>query len=141
MTREQQDRLTQRLEDAWREQPDILLLRQQLLILGGTELVAPPEFDSDLSSLISAGYLMSGAVVEEVLQSRACHQNVAELWRQGKLSGIGTGYAFSGELWRQHSWGIRTDCIVETTVTRSKYFGLLLTGEKADHFAALNPPE
>jgi hypothetical protein len=141
MTGEQLERLTQRLEYASPEQPDMLLLRQKLLSLGGTELVVPPEFDSDLSFVINAGYLMPGAVVEEVLQSRACHQNVAELWRQGKLTGIGTGYALSGELWRQHSWGLRTDCIVETTVTRIKYFGFLLTSEKADHFAALNPPE
>jgi len=141
MTAEQQERLTQRLEDASREQPEIILLRQKLLSIGGTELVAPPQFDSDLPSLINDGYLMPGAVVEEVLQSRACHQNVAELWRQAKLSGIGTGYALSGELWRQHSWGVRTNCIVETTVARSKYFGFLLTGDKADHFAALNPPD
>ena len=141
MTAEQQERLTQRLEDASREQPEILLLRQKLLSIGGIELVAPPEFDSDFPSLINDGHLMPGSVVEEFLQSRACHQNVAELWRQGKLSGIGTGYALSGELWRQHSWGVRTDCLIETTVTRSKYFGFLLTGERADHFAALNPPE
>jgi hypothetical protein len=42
--------------------------------------------------VISDGHLMAGTVVQEVMQRSACHQNVAELWRQGDLSGIGTGY-------------------------------------------------
>ena len=141
MTDEQRGLLARRLQTASQQQPEILILRQILLEFGGAELVAPPEFDSDLPSLLADGYLMPGTVTEVSMGKSACHQNVAVLWRQGALSGIGTGYALSGDLWRQHSWGVKNDFIVETTAARLKYFGLLLTGERADHFARLNPPD
>ena len=52
---------------------------------------------------------------------------------------IATGYALSDDgLWRQHTWGILRDGILETTEARIEYFGLLLQGERADEFAASN---
>jgi hypothetical protein len=141
VTDEQRGLLARRLHIASQQQPEILILRQLLLEFGGAELVAPPELDADLASLLADGHLMLGTVTEVSMHKSACHQNVAVLWRQGGLSGIGTGYALSGDLWRQHSWGVKNDCIIETTATRLKYFGLLLTGESADHFARLNPPD
>ena len=141
MTDEQRELLVRRLQLASQQQPEILILRQILLEFGGAELVAPPQLDSDLPSLLADGHLMPGAVTEVSMHKSACHQNVAALWRQGGLKGIGTGYALSGDLWRQHSWGVTDDGIVETTARQFKYFGLLLIGESADHFARLNPPD
>ena len=55
------------------------------------------------------------------------------------LIGIGTGYALSVDgLWRQHSWGVARDLIIESTEARVKYFGRLLRGADADMFAAAN---
>jgi hypothetical protein len=55
------------------------------------------------------------------------------------MVGIGTGYALSADgLWRQHSWGVRRQGILETTAPREKYFGILLQGSSADSFAEAN---
>jgi hypothetical protein len=52
---------------------------------------------------------------------------------------IATGYALSDDgLWRQHSWDVLRDGILETTKARQKYFGILRQGKAADHFAKAN---
>jgi hypothetical protein len=114
-----------------------------LLTIEGVELVAPPTADPDIPALVKTGSLMSGPVRLKVMTRSACHLNVARLWRRARrtLTGIGTGYVLSLDgLWRQHSWGMRGESIIETTVERLKYFGLLLQGTDADEFAALNAP-
>jgi len=76
------------------------------------------------------------------MKSSSCHQNVAFLWTKRKFGivGIATGYALTDDgLWRQHSWGILRDGVLETTEARLKYFGIVLQGERADFFAANNP--
>ena len=55
--------------------------------------------------------------------------------KRDSLDGIATGYCLSDDLWRQHTWGIRQDAIVETLGKRDIYFGILLTGIDADVFA------
>jgi hypothetical protein len=39
-------------------------------------------------------------------------------------------------LWRNHSWGLTEQGIIETTVSRIGYFGVRLEGEGADLFTA-----
>jgi hypothetical protein len=93
--------------------------------------------------LLESGFLTGGPIVLKAMKSSSCHQNVASLWRGRKFGivGIATGYALSEDgLWRQHSWGVLRDGVLETTETRAKYFGIVLQGEKADHFAVCNPP-
>jgi hypothetical protein len=77
---------------------------------------------------------------EYAVEEGRCHENVSELWleQKSRLVGIGVGYALSGELWRQHSWGVRDSDIVETTNSRTRYFGRVLTGVDADRFAEEN---
>jgi hypothetical protein len=75
------------------------------------------------------------------MERSACHENVAQLWvtKSSGLTAIGTGYALSEDgLWRQHSWGVRRDGIVETTKVRVKYFGISVQGRDAEAFAAAN---
>ena len=38
-------------------------------------------------------------------------------------------------LWREHSFGVLREGVLETIVRKEKYFGLLLLGEAADGFA------
>ena len=141
MTKEQRDLLSRRLRAAIKYQPEIKLLRALLLELGGVELVAPSGFDPDVPFLIDSGFAMVGPAKCNVMERSACHKNTARLWlakRRG-LIGIGTGYALSKDgLWRQHSWGVRRNGILETTVARVKYFGRALKGREADLFAAFN---
>ena len=139
MTKGQRDLLGRRLRAAIISQPEIKLLRALLLELGGVELVAA--FDPDAPLLILSGFAMSGSVENKVMERSACHKNISVLWiaKQSRLVGIGTGYALSNDgLWRQHSWGIRRNGILETTEGRVKYFGRARKGREADSFAALN---
>lgn len=84
---------------------------------------------------------MSGPVKLKIMRDCACHENVSWLWTAQKreIVAIGTGYALSGDgLWRQHSWGIRRQDLLETTTRREKYYGILLQGALADSFAESN---
>jgi hypothetical protein len=131
-----------RLRKALKEQPDLKKLKVLLLRLGGEFLVAPPFFDQDVPTLLEAGFLMSGPITLKIMKSSMCHQNVASVWkgRRFGIVGVATGYALSDDgLWRQHSWGVLRNGVLETTEARLKYFGILLQSTRADHFAECNP--
>jgi hypothetical protein len=130
-----------RLEAAALQQPEVRVLRELLLKLGGIELVVPPKPDPDLPDLLVSGQVTGGSVVLKELEEGRCHENVAEMWVDKKydLTAVATGYALSEDgLWRQHSWGIRNGEIVETTALRLKYFGKSMHGSDADEFARAN---
>jgi hypothetical protein len=113
-----------------------------LLRLGGEFLVAAPDPDTDIPALLESGFVMGGPIKLKVMKSSMCHQNISAVWKSHKFGivGVGTGYALSSDgLWRQHSWGVLREGILETTEIRDKYFGVLLQGEKADCFAERNP--
>jgi hypothetical protein len=60
------------------------------------------------------------------------------LWlkKEEELVAVATGYALSDDgLWRQHSWGMRRDAIIETTEARVLYFGFLMQEADANSFA------
>jgi hypothetical protein len=141
MTEKQEGLLNRRFQEAISEQPEIESLRALLLRLGGIQLVAPPRLDPTVPLLIIAGFVMAGSVQRVTMEESRCHQNAARVWSE-KYQGIvaiGTGYALSEDgLWRQHSWGVLREGILETTVPRAKYFGLLLQGGDADCFAESN---
>jgi hypothetical protein len=142
MTPDQKKLLQRRLREAVSSQPDLNRLKRLLLRLGGDFLVAPPKPDPDIPMLLKSGFMTNGPVKLKTMNSRACHQNVAAVWKARKFGivAIATGYALSEDgLWRQHSWGILRDGILETTKLRLKYFGILLQGARADHFAECNP--
>src|ERR1700757_372604 len=129
MDPEQKAFLNRRLRDAVGQQPELKRLKALLLRLGGDFLVAPPKPDKDISMLLEHGFVTSGPVTLKVMKSSSCHQNVASIWtkKQSGIVGIATGYALSDDgLWRQHSWGILRDGVLETTETRLKYFGVVL---------------
>ena len=136
--------LQRRLRQASLEQPDVKRLKLLLLRLGGTFIVAPPKPDADIPALLDSGFVMSGTAKLKRGKASMCHQNVAASWKARRLGiiGIATGYALSEDgLWRQHSWGLLRDGILETTELRVKYFGILLQGDRADYFASCNAPK
>lgn len=57
---------------------------------------------------------------------KRCHDNAFILKQLGIIDKIGYGYALSenGCRWREHSWGIKGDTIIETTVGRQVYLQL-----------------
>jgi hypothetical protein len=142
MTPERETFLDRRFRDAVGKQPELKHLKTMLLRMGGECVVAPPKPDQDVPMLLERGFLTSGPITLKVMKSSSCHQNVASVWTKRKFGivGIATGYALTDDgLWRQHSWGILRDGVLETTKTRLKYFGIVLQGERADFFAASNP--
>jgi hypothetical protein len=141
MNPEQKKFLQKRLRSAVASQPELKSLKSLLLKLGGEMLVAPAGPDADVPALLRQGFCMSGTVRLKVMERNGCHKNVASVWRHQKFGvvGVATGYALQTDgLWRQHSWGVLRDGILETTVDNSKYFGILMQGESADRFVALN---
>ena len=142
MTPEQKAFLNKRFREAVKDQPELKRLKSILLRIGGIFLVPPPKLDGDVPALFESGFVTSGPITLKNMKSSSCHQNVAALWihRKAGIVAIATGYALSEDgLWRQHSWGILRDGILETTEPRTRYFGLVLQGERADHFAKCNP--
>jgi hypothetical protein len=140
----QEELLSRRLREAIAVQPEVGLLRDLLLRTGGEFLVAPPKPDMDIPVLLEHGFVTSGAIKLNVMASGSCHRNIASVWknREFEIVGIATGYALSEDgLWRQHSWGILRDGLLETTKPRVKYFGIVLQGERADIFAKSNTPD
>jgi hypothetical protein len=135
--------LNDRVLEVSRRQPEILTLRAKLLGIGGAEIVALPlslGIDPFVPLLEKFGQVMEGrGVTYRRMEPSECHLNVARLWNERKrgsrLIGVGTGYALSDDgLWRGHSWGLNKRGIIETTVSRVKYFGLPLVGKGADWF-------
>jgi hypothetical protein len=141
MTTEGKRPLNHRFREASAQQPGLKLLKPLLLKLGGAYVVAPQKPDPDLALLIESGFVISGPVLVKSMDHHACHRNVAKMWKERKhgIVAIGSGYALSSDdLWWEHSWGIRRDGILETTMKRLKYFGLVLQGAKANSFAEMN---
>jgi hypothetical protein len=134
-----QEFLTNRLREAIAKQPELEQLNTLLLGLGGEFLVATQTPDDFVATLLECGFLIEGPITTYMMAPGSCHRNVATLWKQRQqgIVAIATGYALSDDgLWRQHSWGILRDGLLETTEERSKYFGIVLQGLEADLFAA-----
>jgi hypothetical protein len=115
----------------------------RMVLAHGGELVVPPMHpEPDLDDLLAAGAL-HGPRVESLDLGGDCHENVAKLWIEGGVDAVGTGYALTEGLWRQHSWGVRPDgVILETKWTAERYFGLRLApGEPTVKFAVTNYPD
>jgi hypothetical protein len=143
MDAERKEFLNNRLLEAISKQLELDDLKSLLFGFGGEFLVAPWRPDNDIPALLQRGFLTFGPVRMHVMNRSSCHQNVAAVWqkREHGIVAIATGYALSEDgLWRQHSWGILRDAILETTEKRCKYFGIVLQGKSADNFAAANPP-
>jgi hypothetical protein len=141
MTKEQKRFLDRRFREAAELQPDLEILMKRLLRVGGLHLVAPTTLDAGLPLLIESGFVMAGPIMQRAMTKSRCHRNVAEMWaaKRHELIGIGTGYSLSDDgLWREHSWGLRRAGLLETTVVRVKYFGVMLQHGAADSFALAN---
>lgn len=116
--------------DAWSRLAGVILQH------GGDAVVPPWDPDPDIDRFLQGMTVWSGsgAVLWE-MRANACHANARELYSEGAVDMIGTGYALSEDgLWRCHSWGFLTSeepvpVVVETTVPRVSYVGVMVGGE------------
>jgi hypothetical protein len=124
--------LANRLKEFVKRQPEILELKKLLLALGGHEVIAPVAPDSTIPFMIANGIVFPSRVVLRKMQTSHCHVNAAQLWseKQHGIIAVGSGFALSENgLWRPHPWGLDDrGYVIETTVKRTKYFGIMRTG-------------
>ena len=101
-------------------------LEQALLALGGKRVVNRGH-DAHAARLLARGQLFDQPVKLRRGEPNACHSNAAELWARNPARRVlVTGYALNRGCWRQHSWVIQQDTLLETTCQRDRYFGLSL---------------
>lgn len=128
-----------RVRDFSRIQPEFRELRRILLSIGGEETAPPLAHDPTVNFLIDCGIVFGGPVVFRPGRAVQPVTHLARAWRQRShgIAGIGLGYALEQTgLWREHTFGILREGILETDSKKQKYFGLMLIGEAADGFAA-----
>jgi len=119
-------------------------LEQKLLAHGGIRLAY--RYEPDLQLLLKRGESFEERADLVPGESRQCHFNAARLWSAHKETlALVTGYALSEDgLWRQHSWLLRQKPnpgearLIETTIRRVTYFGVILTETEAERFAQNN---
>ncbi len=106
-------------------------------------LISPVE--EDASFLLEHGQLWGKTHKVMKGAPSSCHSNSCYLFEanQEKDIYVATGYALSEDgLWRQHSWCVlkkaRSVQMIETTVPRVAYFGIVLGLEKLKEFAINN---
>jgi hypothetical protein len=113
------------------------VLEKILLSFGGKEVIPMPSGFIDM--LLARGMLIVPTKKNFRLltgEPCECHENTAVLWKRskGKMK-IMTGWALSDDgLWRQHSWGLADDTVIETTTKRDKYYGFVLTDAESKDF-------
>jgi hypothetical protein len=106
-------------------------------MLTGEERAVPPLAPLPAIHLIAQfGRHLDATVTRCDGQPNHCHGNAAQLWVDGNVDTIATGFALNDNIWRTHSWGVRNGQFVETTVPRERYFGVILTGPGSAVFAA-----
>jgi hypothetical protein len=116
-------------------------LSRLLLSMDGNKVVIPFDEKPISKLLIEQGRLVEVSRVDLKIGGRsACHRNSARYWNKHKQRTlIGTGYALSEDgLWRRHSWcqSKGGSVVIETTVERKVYFGVLLDNIAAIRFCA-----
>jgi len=131
--------LKERMKEAIAGQPALNYLYGRLLEVGGKAVAA--RYEEDAEKLLERGVLMSPKGFKMMVGDRsACHANTARLYEMNpKQVKIVTGYAMSDDqVWRQHTWGLWGNKVVETTEKRTKYFGFVLTPEETEAFCRYN---
>jgi len=129
---------SEKLKNRWinENHENLLPLRTKLLQIDGKEVV--PMEEIHLEMLLNKGKIINYSNITKIDGGRPskCHQNSVILYEQNEeITHIGTGWCLSDDgLWRQHSWCMINDEIIETTTKRNIYFGVLLNGNKAKKF-------
>jgi hypothetical protein len=126
-----------RLQKANKEYPLLQPLRKKLLKIGGAEIAPQPE--PQLKKIMKRGEIIDLPVKMQRMRSSNCHQNTSELYHDKRIDAIATGWVLNDDcVWRQHTWGLKDDHIIETTEKRKKYFGVILNDKEGMRFMRNN---
>lgn len=121
-------------------QPEWNRLKKKLLNIGGEAVVPPMSRDETprgfLKGLLNKGKVIDLPVRVNEMKSSNCHQNSAKLWRdEGARVATGLGLTKKDGLWRLHTWAVKDGTIIETTVPRNVYYGVVLSDKKSKLWA------
>jgi hypothetical protein len=129
-----------RAQEFFKVQPEFRELRRILVGIGGQETAPPLNRDPMIAFMIDCGIVFNGPVILKPGKNGEPLANLARVWRRRRSAGlvaIGLGYALEESgLWREHTFGILREGVLEMEAARRKYFGLMLIGEAADGFTA-----
>lgn len=130
-------------DDAWRQRlieknagvaathPHMKAIEDKLLnLVPQSFLLWHPKLSENACSILleRAEYWPAPGILFEPGEPSSCHDNVGALYSEEKIDAMVTGFALSDDnLWRYHSWGLRGDKIIETTVKRLAYWGVVFT--------------
>ena len=110
-------------------------ISEKLLRIHPNSIVVPAiELDVNFDNLMNNGVMMPpdyGAYADFPQgELNGCHPNVTFLKKAGVIDTAYTGFVLSDDgMWRYHSWGVKGDSIIETTLLRPEcgttiaYFG------------------
>ena len=106
--------------------PEVETLEGKLLEIAGERLAMghPCLFDNAKEVIEKGSHFNKEVTFVEMIQGQ-CHENVEILCKKDPKYKPATGWALSGGCWRQHSWAMDGDNIVETTSSRDEYFGYM----------------
>jgi hypothetical protein len=130
--------LDRKLIGVARQQPDFAALAVRLVAIGGWHVASGLE--EDLEALLTRGEERTPErVVLREGEPCRCHGNAARLREAEPRKQIVTGWALSDDgLWRQHTWCELDGTLIETTLTRERYFGFPLDDNEAATFCDEN---
>jgi hypothetical protein len=131
MAQDWKDRLQESQEDVFERSPEAQEIRERLLAIGGGEVNVRGVVPADIFRLLKRGELWSGEKSNLVRMAPiSCHQNSYVLWKAGK-GDLVNGFSLTEDgLWREHSWIVSNDKVLETTTPRVAYYGVILTKDE-----------
>lgn len=137
LPKKQQEALELRSRCLGQALPAWATLEKKLLEIAGLAVVAPLPFQIEsvwpawtwtTEMLSQHGMLVEyKRILRRRLARNECHNNARMLHQRDPTNILyATGYGLSDDgLWRNHSWCMRDDVLIETTISRMMYFGML----------------
>lgn len=132
--------------------PEWVEMRDRLHNIAFGEVEALSKGDDYIKLLLQVGTLMNGPVLNIQGATNNSHTNVADLLDSHeqlqenvfqtledipvKALHLATGYVYfqAEQTWRQHSWLLSGNSIIETCFVGDKYFGVILVGNDRSFF-------
>lgn len=106
--------------------PGVNQLEKKLLSIGGQRIaMGSPTLFGNVEEVLAKGKLIESTDIQfKTMRRSQCHENSEELCNMDPNLKLLTGWALSEDgCWRQHSWAMNNDIVIETTEPRIKYFG------------------
>jgi hypothetical protein len=112
------------------DRPDIVRLKERLLSIGGKRFQRNDFLAEELSRpmvkrLLASGKMAPGRDAKlRRMELGRCHENASRLSEEGCEHWIGLALSSDG-IWRVHSWCSKEGRLIETTMRRTCYFGVI----------------